>query len=173
MRCPVRSGENVAILLDYCARTLDSERAALLELHMTSCAECQAFRDGQTAVWSSLDAWEPPAVAAEFNPRLLARIDEEERKPWWRKWRGAWTAVWLEPAVPIAVAGLALLAGFLFQATSFTPVTAPPEDGLAGSVPARIGPAEIDQAETALQDIEMLRALADVVAPAESPQHPI
>lgn len=170
MKCPVQSGENAEILLDYCARTLDAHRAALLENHMTECAECRAFRDVQSEIWSSMDDWHSIPISPNFDSQLFARIEAEEQKPWWRQWRGAWTSVTLEPALPIAAACLAVLASILFQATIPVPAGIPAP---AAQAQVKTDPTDIEQAETALEDLEMLRVLPGLVSGGKSADNSI
>lgn len=170
MKCPVQSGENAEILLDYCARTLDAQRAALLENHMTECVECRAFRDAQSEIWSSMDDWHSIPISPTFDRQLFARIEAEGEKPWWRQWRGTWTAITLEPALPIAAACLAVLASILFQATIPVPATTPTP---VSQVQAKTDPTDIEQAETALEDLDMLRVLPGVVSGSRSADNSI
>jgi hypothetical protein len=156
MKCPVQAGGNAEILLDYCARKLDAETVALLELHMTDCPTCRAFHDAQSKLWMDLESWKSVPVSPDFNRRLFSRIDAEEQKPWWREWRGIWTGFTLEPAMPFAATVLVAFAAFLFQATTTVP---PLPDRPALQAETRFDAADMEQAASDLEDLDMLRAL--------------
>lgn len=152
--CPLASGEeNVDILLDYCNRKLDPGLAEIFERHMENCAACRSFSESQMAVWSALDAFEAMPVSDDFDQRLMARIDWEERSLWsrmWNKMTAGGTAIW-RPLAPLAAA-LVLAVG-LWMRPSSTPV----ED--AGSMVVADGQIDAEQLESVLEDMEMLRQL--------------
>ncbi len=160
MKCPVQSGENAEILLDYCARKLDWDSAALLEEHMKECPDCRAFRDAQSALWSGLDEWKSFPVSTDFNRRLFARIDAEEEKPWWQQWRSIIAAFTVEPAMPFAAAALAM-AAFWFQAITPTPAIPQP---VVAHAEMRADTFDMEQVARELEDIDMLNALPSVIA---------
>ena len=66
MNCPLRSEENIDVLLDYPAGRLGPEKAAAFERHMQSCPDCAALGMDQAAVWKALDALVTP-VSQDFN----------------------------------------------------------------------------------------------------------
>jgi anti-sigma factor RsiW len=148
MRCPVESREDAWLLLDYCARKLDPDAAAVLERHIERCPACRKIQSGQQAVWSVLDEWEPVPVSAGFNRGLYARIDSEAAAPWWSRLTPARLWRW-KPALPLAAACLALMAMALFD----TPPTVPAQPGSS----VRVEMVQMDQVERALEDLEMLR----------------
>jgi hypothetical protein len=83
--CPLASGEeNVDILLDYCNRKLDPALVEIFEKHMEVCNACRAFAESQMAVWDALDAFEAMPVSADFDRKLMARIEREESSLWRR-----------------------------------------------------------------------------------------
>ena len=149
MKCPLGFGENAGaenaeLLLDYCARRLDPERTAILDAHMSVCEACRRLRDGQQALWASLDQWEAAEVSADFDRRLYRRIEAEESGLRW------WQRVFVRPAIPLtATAGLALAVGFLLHHPANSPVSPDP-------VPAA---ADVEQVERTLEDLDMLRQL--------------
>ena len=150
MRCPIESKEHAELLLDYCARKLDPAATRILEAHMSVCEPCRRFRDGQRALWESLDRWEAIEVSSDFNRRLYRRIDEEEARAgglsrWWRE---TMRPLVVRPAVPLtAMAGLVLAVGFLLRQPAAPPV-----------VPDAVAPAaDVEQVERTLEDMEMLR----------------
>src|SRR5215469_16088597 len=85
MNCPIKSGEN-SELLAYSQEKLDAARAAILKRHVDECAACREFVGGQRAVWSALDAWEPPAISADFDQRLYRLLNDPEPAGGWQRW---------------------------------------------------------------------------------------
>jgi anti-sigma factor RsiW len=152
MNCPLLSEETAGLLLDYTAGRLDAAHTAPLERHMENCARCAAFRTEQAALWNALDAWEPEPVSLSFKRTLWQRIDAIAAEPWYRRlidsFRfGAW-----KPALPLAAAVCVITAGFVLD-HSHTPATS----SVAGASGVSI--TEVDQAEKALDDIQLLRQL--------------
>ena len=87
MSCPMETPGTAELLLDYCARKLNPESAAILERHFEICPSCRSFAEGQRAVWAALDSyaeWDAPPVSADFDRRLYERIGKTETDaPWW------------------------------------------------------------------------------------------
>ena len=154
MTCPLQT-DNADVLLDYCARVLDPERKAMLELHMAHCADCREMAEAQTQIWAAMDLYDAEPISADFDRKLYAKIAERETVPVWERLRApvreylqgqpAW-----KPVLSIAVASAALALVFLVR----------------NDVPAPVAPSaividvrEVEQAERALEDIEMLRQL--------------
>lgn len=163
MTCPLQS-DNADVLLDYCARALDAERTAMLEAHMAQCAGCREMAKTQAEVWAAMDLYEAEEVSSDFDRRLYARIEAEAERvtAWERFWapvreylRGqpAW-----KPVVSVAAASAVLALVFLVRA-----------DGPAAEPAQGLNVAEVEQAERALEDIEMLRQL-DAPAPEPAAQ---
>ena len=153
--CPVERGEE-EILLRYCAGTLAAEGAAQLEGHITSCSRCRMWVQEQQMVWRTLESWELEPVTADFDAALLARIArEKEARPGWRGWWeravGAWSGG-LEWRVAVPAAALALLLAAGLAVTN-------PFRGEPVETAVRLEAREIEQAERALEDLEMLRQL--------------
>jgi len=151
MNCPIRNEETAELLLAYTARRLDPVKTATLEAHMKVCVECSEFRAGQELAWNALDAWEAPAVSPDFNRRLYQRIEAEAARPWYRRLFAAPAVTW-KPALPLAAACLLIAAGFVLD----HPVS-------IGSVPSsssvKVGVADAEQVESALDDLQLLRQL--------------
>ncbi|MCU1260138.1 MAG: putative transrane anti-sigma factor [Bryobacterales bacterium] len=152
--CPMKSEEQMDRLLAYCAGRLDADTARTLERHMDACSACAAFRNSQSAVWNALDAWETPSVSADFNRKLYARIDAEDAIPWYRRWLHGVRPVFAQPALPLAVAALVVVAGF--QLDHPARVTQAPRDPVATAT-TRVSVTEAEQVEKTLEDLEMLR----------------
>lgn len=165
LSCPLTSGDaEAALLLDYCNRKLDPDRAAVLERHIRQCPACAAFASSQALLWESLDAYEAMPVSPDFDRRLFARIEAEEQKPTWTKiWLRFWNRftmggtltgaqLW-RPALPVAACLLVAMGLYLRPGmeSSRNPVTTE-----VSSIENAIQP---EQLETALEDMEMLRDL--------------
>ena len=151
MRCPLESPGNASLLLDNCALRLDAAAAAALLRHMDGCAACREFQAAQRAVWTALDEWEAAPVSQGFNRRLYQRIDAEARAPW----RSRLVALW-KPVLPLAAACAVLVAVALFN----NPPAGPP----GPASPVRVEMGQVDQVESALEDLEMLRQFDFVTA---------
>jgi hypothetical protein len=140
----MESGENRDLLLSMAAGRLDAASAAAVERHARSCAACGAFLEDQRELWTALEAWEAPPVAADFDRRLYRRIDERESRGWWTRL----FAPLLRPAVPVAAtACLLVVAGMIGMGPDR--VTPPAAD----AAQAR----EVELVESALEDLDMLR----------------
>ncbi len=148
MHCPMLTNDGAEALLSYCSGKLDAAHSAMLERHLEECAECRALVDAQKNLWSTLDTWQQPAISAEFDRRLYARIAGEERTPSWQR-MFAPTRWAFRPALPLTAACAVVVAVLLMR-----PVPAPEMNSQS-----RIEVVEIEQIEQALEDIEMLTQL--------------
>ena len=147
MRCPVQNG-NPDILLDYCARRLPAEAAAILSQHMAVCPDCRRVAEAQEAVWSALDCWQPESISADFDDRLYARISAEERRTFWRRIFGdrfSW-----KPTLPLAAGCAAMALAVIVSIPGSAPVPTPVQE-------VRVEAIEPEQLERAVEDMEMLR----------------
>ena len=153
VRCPLQSGDEGATLLSYLDRRLDPDTVSVLERHLAVCPECSRVVEAQRAVWQALEQWEPIAVSANFDERVMARIAAEQR-PWWRRVLefpvSGGSGGWWKPAMPLAAACLALVAVSVWRG--------PLAPG-AGPVPATMDSAEVQQVEDVLADVDMLQQL--------------
>ena len=163
MQCPSQSKETSEVLLDYCSRKLNPEATLLLERHMLDCAQCRDFVTAQQTVWNALDCWEEVPVSPDFNRKLYAKIDEHERSSWWqRTWNRLWESQpgavfgW-RPVMPIATACVTLAAALMLYAPSPKPQ---PEHGTRSTPQVTNQSVDLDQVETTLEDMEMLRQLS-------------
>ena len=154
MQCPIHN-DKIEILLDYSAQKLDQDTLALFERHLMECAECRTFAKSQTSVWEALDSWEAPVVSEDFDRRLYKRIEEHENSSWWKKLGSMeiFQPFGWKPAVPLLTA-CATLAVALFV---YAPVEKP---SLEPNGQPRIESVDLEQAETVLDDMEMLKQLA-------------
>jgi len=157
VRCPLQSGDEGAVLLSYLDRRLDPASTEALDRHLAICPDCARVVETQRSVWAALDQWEPVAVSADFDDRVMARI-AAEREPWWRRMMDSWSAVaWWKPAMPVAaLCCVALLAVAVWRG----PASA---NGVATPV---LDSVEAQQVEDALTDLEMLRQLGLTETPA-------
>lgn len=156
--CPLMHGQdNADLLLDYANRRLEPELASIFEEHVNVCPMCQEFIAAQREVWSALDAFEAMPISDDFDKRLWARIEEEERAPWWKKawgWMTAGgTATW-RPLAPVA-ACLVLAVGLYLKPGDREPLQEP----VMKAAEQRL---DVEQVEKTLEDLEMLRELGAI-----------
>ena len=110
MNCPMESGGNAGLLLDYAAGKLKTDARAQMERHIETCPACREFAGGQQTVWHALDNWEPADVSMDFDRRLYARIEQDVS--WWTRLVRPLNPLFRH-SVPIgAAAGLVIVAGF-------------------------------------------------------------
>jgi anti-sigma-K factor RskA len=147
MICVSKHKDGPEILAEYFSRTLDAARAAEFERHAAGCAECR----GLIAAWNTLDQWEAPAVSADFDARLYARIAAQAPAPWWQRMFAA-SQGWWRPAIPVA-AGCAVVVLALAIRLPQAPVPAPPDDK------AKVEMVNMDQLERELEDLDLLAPL--------------
>jgi anti-sigma factor RsiW len=140
MMCPTRDKQSAEILLEYCAGTLDPDRASEFEKHAAECAECGRQVASQRALWQTLDQWTPAEISPDFDARLYARIAREEAVRPWKRWF-AWG--W-KPALITVAAGAAIVIGLFVRQPQ---------------PPSRTDTVDIDQVEHALEDLDMLTPL--------------
>jgi len=146
------------VLLGYCARTLEPAAEVRLERHMLECQECRDLVKAQQAVWDALGEWEPVQVSPDFDRKLFARIEQEERSPWWSYLLRPIQSLSLKPALPLAVACLTLVAALIIRTPN---VVEPPAQSKMEKV-------DIEQVERTLDDLDMLTQFSPVPA-AEAP----
>src|SRR5258708_8486846 len=84
MTCPLQT-DNADVLLDYCSRTLDPERTAMLETHMKVCADCRTMSEAHKELWAALDLFDAEPISIDFDRKLYARIEASERIPLWER----------------------------------------------------------------------------------------
>lgn len=109
--CPLQSGENAELLLDYASRKLTAVQRMAIDQHITGCPACQKFRDEQELLWKTLDTWESSSFKPGFDMRLEERIAADSRLPTWER-----AVLWaqntpLKPAIPVAAAILLVALG--------------------------------------------------------------
>jgi len=144
MKCPIETGEN-SELLAYSEEKLEAARAAILKRHVEECTACREFVAGQRAVWSALDAWEPPAISADFDQRLYRLLNEPEPVGWWQRWL---RPVLAYKGIPLAAAAcLVVIVGLVM-------VKPAEQSRMTQGQPVQT--LQADQVEHALDDIEML-----------------
>jgi hypothetical protein len=148
------------LLLAYCARKLDADGMAAVEQHTRGCPACLKFVGGQRAVWEALDSWEAVPVSPDFDRRLYARIEQEVS--WWSR---LVPLMWRQGLPVAAAAGLVLVAAVLLERPAGVPVFRAP-------VSAQVDVVGPDQAEHALEEMEMMRELNRLVVSeaAEAPK---
>jgi len=151
-------GENADLLLEFAAGRLDTEAKARLENHLETCPACRELAGGHRAVWEALDAWEAQPVSADFDRRLYSRI---EREPSWRdRLAELFRPALVRRGLPIAAAAcLVVLVGVIGVERSANVAPAPQNTAV------QLETLRPDQAESALQDMEMLRQVDGLVRP--------
>jgi hypothetical protein len=143
--CPMAEREGAELVLAYCGRRLDQDKSQWYERHLEACDTCRGMVEAQRQVWRALDFWETLPVPMDFDRRLERRIEAEDHKPLFQRLSGL--TEWLRPAIPVASAAVIALAVFLVRTPSV------PDTGLAPN----LEPAEVEQTEHALEDLEMIR----------------
>jgi hypothetical protein len=164
MSCPIQSEEHADQLLAFTAGKLRGDAAAKLEMHMRSCAECEAVGKAQASVWNLLDAWEVPPVSSEFNRNLYARIDASASASWLERFGAAvnefFQPVFARPAFALAAATLVIATGFFLDHPGR--YVSPKNNRVSlqasskGMSKSYLNNVEVDQVESTLEDIEML-----------------
>lgn len=155
MKCPSENQENAELLVAHASHKLDAERAAVLEQHMAHCAACREYAAAQFAVWDALDAWDAPAVSADFDRRLYQRIEQEVS--WWEMLLRRFRPVFAARYVPVAAAACLLIAaGVLLDRPDGSPAPPPPHSAQIEALPP-------DQAANALQEMQIMQEFSTVV----------
>ncbi len=159
MKCPIETGQAAGVLLAYGSGELNAKETEEFEEHMRLCVPCREKASAQTAAWNALDLWEAPAVSADFDRRLHARIENEVS--WWDR---LMRPLLVRRGLPVAAAAAAIIAAVLVIQPSAPPSPAVPES-------AKVETVSPDQAERALQDMEALRDFSHILhAEAAQPQ---
>jgi anti-sigma factor RsiW len=152
MKCPTANHENAELLLAHAARTLDAERAAVLEEHIARCPACRDYYAAQVAVWAALDNWEAPPVSADFDRRLYSRTEAASQWDFARFFR---TILGLR-ALPLAAALCLLVAAAWLERPGAPAQAVPPQSAAVQVLPP-------DQAEYTLQEMEMIQDFSSLV----------
>jgi len=154
MNCPMETGGNAELLLDYAAGKLKAGARAQVALHIEVCPACSAFAGAQQTVWQALEDWEPAEVSLDFDRRLHARI--EQAVPWWTRLLRPLNPLFRH-GVPIgAAAGVVIMAGLLMNRPASVPAAPAPQS-------AQVEALQPDQVESALDEMEMLREFNHLV----------
>ena len=140
MICFTDNPQSAELLTDYCAGTLDAQRAGEIDAHLQKCPKCNALAQAQRTVWEALDSWRPVEVSPSFDAELYARIGAAAGQPWWK--RGLW-----RPLLPLAAAGVALALAMMV----WIPRRIAPADS-----PVRVERIDVQQVEQALDDMDLL-----------------
>ena len=140
MTCLRENLKGADLLIGYLEGTLSPEERAELDQHASSCPECR----GLLAMQAMLDDDVPndvPEVSADFDARLYARM-QAEQKQWWQRflWR---------PAVPLAAAAAILTVMLVVNSRAPKQPSDEPKQ-------ARVDGFEIEQLEQALDDLDLL-----------------
>jgi hypothetical protein len=170
MKCPLETGKSPELLLEYPTGRLDPAVQTALEEHVAVCFDCQQAIEGNSAVWEALDAWEPVPVSMDFNHRLWQKIEQAEADRGWFDLRsfglrrfglrrfdlGRFNVSW-KPALPVA---LLLVVGAIMVHNPREPLSIQSVAGTNG-----VTLSEVDQVESALDDLQLLQQLDSVTKP--------
>jgi len=165
MECPLKSREGAGQLLDFCSG-VSPAAAGPLAHHIAQCAECREFASRQQSVWEAMDAWQAPAVSADFDRRLYRRL--EAQAPWWERLalsarRMSWGRISWGRAIPgTALAGVVLAAGVLLLRPD-----APSIPSRTANEPAKVESIRPEQVEYTLDTMDVLNEFS---RHADSPQ---
>lgn len=155
--CPVQSTEGAGLLLEFLDRRLSPDLSAQLERHVAVCADCSRVVEAQRSVWAALDNWEPEEASDDFDRRLFARLEQEDRRS-----NGLlagvaaamvrmFPAIPLSRAVPVAAMCALLMGGFLYKQPSVVDTS--------DKVVAEMVAVDVEQVENTLADLDMLQQL--------------
>ncbi len=145
MKCPSNAWEE-ADLLAFSENKLEAPQAVRLHEHLQSCAVCRTVVEQQKAVWEALDAWEAPAIAADFDRRLYGAMEQDAGR--WNRWLESSRLLLVRQGLPIAAAAcLIVVAGVVAHR---------PADSTMAPSAARIENLQPEQVEHALDDVQML-----------------
>ncbi|MBV8732469.1 MAG: hypothetical protein JO336_21880 [Acidobacteriia bacterium] len=148
MRCPIESGENLELVLDYGTPRMGKQEAAAFQQHLRTCGACSEAVAGQREVRAALDLWDAPPVSTSFNRQLYANIEQTAGWPerFLETLARAVRVLLIGRGVPIAAAACLLVtAGIWIEQR---PAPNPPSVLIEGARP--------EQVVHALDDMEML-----------------
>ncbi len=158
MKCPSKSIGGEARVLAYVAGQLSGREELDMVSHVRECAGCAALVRSQSAVWDLLDACESPAVSADWNRRLQARIEQTPPDSLWIRFRRACQTWAARPAIPVAVLSLFFTVGLYLERPADTPGTPSAPIALPVSAPA-VTPKDAEQLGKAFEDLQLLHQL--------------
>lgn len=184
MICPLQkqTDEGAEYVLDYCSGRLDVARSEQFQVHLAHCADCRQVVAAQQAVWNALgelDAanMESFEISTDFDRKLYARIEQDQQKSWWKRLTEGPALGWgsflhWKPAASVAACAAVLAVGLYVRdshqsngdpiagdpSITAPSTTAPVERADKG--PDR--PVDVDQVESAIDDIDMLKQLGVV-----------
>ena len=156
MICLSKNKRDTAILLEYCAGTLDVERAVAIEKHARECGECRALITAQMNVWNALGELAAPEVSPDFDARLYFRIAQEEAEPAWRSGLRSLRILSWKPVVAGAAAAAVLAVGLSLYAPllDIHKLHAPKSSDASPQI--RPESVDVEQVEVTLEDLDML-----------------
>ncbi|MBZ2185972.1 MAG: hypothetical protein K7J46_14775 [Bryobacter sp.] len=142
MNCLLKPPEQQALLFRYLAGDLTGETLCSWQRHVASCPDCQHLVQSQENLEAILSSWQPPAISADFDQKLWARIelDRQHTQPWWLRYLSldwGWRL-----AVPAALTACLILGFFVLS-----------------PAPEVMQAEDIEQVERMLDDLEALQAL--------------
>jgi anti-sigma factor RsiW len=134
---------------------LPPRQRALVEAHVSDCAECAVRLRELEAVSQALAQWEAPAPSPWFDARLRQRIAADTAARGWWQWVTAYS-----PAFPVSVAVLLFLAALLIWTGG----------GQQALPPAQV--VTVERADDVVHVVEELDLLSDFEPLSEMKGHP-
>ncbi len=154
-------GWNDEALVSYAAGRLDLQDRASVEEHLGVCAACREAASAQAEVWTALESWEAPAVSADFDRRLYARMAAEST--WQQRVRRLFRPVLVRRALPLAAAACLTLVAVI--AVKHPATQHPATPAVTAVTAPREEPLRPEQLESALQDMESLQEFNGMIRP--------
>lgn len=156
----MQNKQDEEILLHYCSGRLATDRAAEVEIHAKTCAQCARWIANQNAVWNALDDFTAPAVSPEFQARVYQRLEAEPSGSWWKQgfkqeWKQKWFSAW-RPALAMVAVAAALAVGVMVRQPQ---ILQPPTKASMETVDmyqVDMDQVNMDQVEHALEDLDLL-----------------
>lgn len=159
MKCPRVSGQH-GILLKYVGGRLDENAAAAVSRHLQTCHACTETVREYSAVFDALSAWHPPCISTNCNRTLPPGTEPANSEPWYKRMSGSLHPDFVRVGLPMAAGVVLIAAGLIFDHWF---------DSASAPVP-RLSVTEAEQAESTLDDIQLLRQFDNAVASSGSSQ---
>ncbi len=113
MNCPSTKRSGRLLLIEFAMGRARATDRLKLQAHAESCAACRSLIEEQRLLFAVLDNWDAGEPSFDFDRKLYARFEREEKGSWIRRlWQTAGQPLWIfGPSVPLAVVAL-LVTGF-------------------------------------------------------------
>ena len=153
MKCLAKNENDGMVLMEYALDKLPLAQRTLVAEHVHSCSDCSTVVAAHKSLNSSFDLWEPDAISRDFDRKLFTRIMEEESRSWKRFLPQFAVPAWRSTFMPAAALCAAMFAAALLHTPAVAPV--PVKD-----TAHHLELSEVEQVESTLEDLEMLRQLS-------------